>query len=57
MTKKRTDFRALKARRQSALNRPELRRDPKPAAPSQAEIAAAAAIGKLQKLPQGKRTR
>jgi len=51
MTRKRTDFRALQARRDDALRRPELNRPgrPKPVDPSL--IAAAVAAGRFTKLP------
>ncbi len=50
---KRTDFRLLKLKRERALDRFELRRDPKPTAPSAAEIAEAIAAGKFRRV-QGK---
>jgi len=51
---KRTDFRVLKLKRMHALDRPELRRDPKPAAPTAEDIAKAIAAGKFQRI-EGKR--
>lgn len=57
MTRKRTDFRALQARRDDALRRPELNRPgrPKPVDPSL--IAAAVAAGRFTKLPVKRRPR
>lgn len=50
MTQRRTDYRALKARRDAALARPELREQrPKPI--PDIEIARAIAEGRLTKLP------
>jgi hypothetical protein len=52
---KRTDFRAIKARRSAALMRPELRLEAKAAPVAEAEIAAAVAAGRFTKLPTQKR--
>lgn len=55
MSSRRTDFRALRARRDAALERPELMRAPKPTAPDPRSIAAAIAAGKFTKVPPGMR--
>ena len=55
--KKKTDFRALQARRNASLARPELRAGSKPTPVPAPEIAAAIEAGKLTRLPPGKRTR
>lgn len=55
MSRRRTDFRALQARRDAALERPELRREPKPAAPDPRAIAAAIAAGKFTRIAPGRR--
>jgi hypothetical protein len=52
---KRTDYRLLRAKRESALDRPELRADPKPAALSQDQVAAAVAAGKFTRVPSKRR--
>lgn len=53
-TRKRTDFRALQARRDAALARPELRLAPKPEVDAEA-VAAAIAAGKLTRVPARRR--
>jgi hypothetical protein len=55
MSRPKTDYRAAKARRDAAMARPELSRDPKPAGLDTALIAAAVAAGRLTKVPAGKR--
>jgi len=47
---RKTDFRHLKAKRQAALARPELRKPPKPKPPTQEEIEKAIAEGKFRRL-------
>jgi len=54
MSKKRSDFRALRARREAALDRPELRQV-KAEKLSTAAIEAAIAAGRLTKLPPKRR--
>lgn len=53
--KHKTDFRGLRARRERALARPELRLEPKPRPVPAAEIEAAIAAGRFQRLPEVRR--
>jgi hypothetical protein len=55
MSKGRTDFRWLQAKREAALARPELRRDAKPTPLTDSALAAAVASGRFQKLPSKRR--
>lgn len=55
MSKGKTDFRQLRAKRDAALARPELRQSPKEKPPSAEDIAKAIAEGKFRKLPDEKK--
>lgn len=57
MARKKTDFRALKARRDSALARTELRRPETRPTLDSAEVEAAIAAGKITRLPMKGRGR
>lgn len=54
MSRRKTDFRALKARRDAAMTRPELRGEPKHAV-DEAAIAEAIKAGRYTKIPAKKR--
>lgn len=54
MAKRKTDFRLLRSKRLAALDRPELRDPPKARPPSPADIDRAIALGKFNRLPDGK---
>lgn len=54
MSKRRTDFRTLKARRDAAIARPELRLGRKPTLDAD-QVTAAIAAGKLTKVPARRR--
>lgn len=56
MSRKRTDFRALQARRERAIARPELREPSRSAPVDRALIDAAIAAGRIIKIPS-RRTR
>lgn len=55
MSKGKTDFRLLKAKRGAALARPELRQPAKEKPPSAEEIAKAIAEGRFSKVPDKKK--
>lgn len=55
MTRRRTDFKLLKAKREKALHRPELVDADRPQPIDRALIAAAVAAGRYTKIPTRKR--